>query len=280
MKFNSLFLSIIISIFISKSFALTNSEVAESTEWTNVMLIRSDAPDSTGDTAPGFCNATLIHQNVMITAAHCLVLAYVSGMKKITLQIGNYKYINRKSDGKLVRIGYVDKYILNKEVSIEFPQSLVDKIAVRGEKAMISPSEDVAIAWWKEETPELANIQLADVISPIEHIELIKNLNQKNLQVVTVNPFSGVTSDTKRIATLNNFKWNGYIHSKSLSRVEPGDSGGPLFVQVNGKNKILAVVKGKATTVFDNWDAYSAVGPSICQMANKLPTFIKIEACK
>ena len=247
--------------------------------WADVVLIRSDAPDSSGERIPGYCNATLIHHNVLITAAHCLKLAYISGMKKIDFQVGYYKYFTRKTDGKVIRVGYAPKYNLNKDVHIELPTSLVDKIARKGEKAEISPTEDTALAWWSEETPELEEVSVADAISPIEHNALIKNLANTSLQIVTVNPFSEMSTDTKRMANLNNYKWKGYVYSKSTSRVEEGDSGAPLFALINGKFKIFAVVKGKASTVFGNWDAYAPINPNLCQLTKNLPTFIKISAC-
>ncbi len=273
-------LAFILILTISNAFALTNSSPAVSNDWTNVMQIKSEAPDSRGDSTPGYCNATLINENVLITAAHCVKLAYISGMKKIEIQVGQYKYITRKTDGQVVRIGYVEKTRLTKEVHVELPRSLTDKIARRGEKATIEPSEDMALLWWNEETPEFANIVIADIVSPTEHSSMIKNLPQASLLSVTINPFSEMSTDTKRMATLNDFKWKNYVYSKSISRVEEGDSGAPLFAQINGKFKIFAVVKGRASTVFDNWDAYSAINPNACEIANRLPTFIKIEACK
>lgn len=273
-------LTLVVLFSITNAFALTNSTPALSPDWTNVMQISSGAPDSKGDTTPGYCNATLINKNVLITAAHCVVLAYISGMKKIDIEVGQYKYITRKTDGKVVRIGYAQKYKLTKNVNVELPRTLTDKIARRGEKASIAPTEDVALLWWNEETPEFADIAVSDIVTPIEHENLIKNITQTSLSIVTINPFSEMSLDTKRMATLNNYKWSGYVYSKSVSRVEEGDSGAPLFAMINGKFKIFAVVKGKASTIFDNWDAYSAVGPHLCQIANTLPTFIKIPACQ
>lgn len=153
-------------------------------------------------------------------------------------------------------------------------------MAQSGEKAVISTTEDVALIWWNKETPEFSDIIPADIISPSEHLALIKNLTQTTLIATTINLFSEMSLDTKRLSSLNNFKWNGYVYSKSLSRVEEGDSGAPLFALINGKQKVFAVVKGKASTIFDNWDAYSAVNPHLCLMANALPTFIKISACR
>lgn len=264
----------------NSAFALTNSVPALSDNYTNIMQIRSDAPDSTGDTAPGFCNATLIHKNVLITAAHCVKLAYISGMKKIDIEVGQYKYVTRRTDGQTVRIGYAQKYKLSKDVHIELPTSLVNKIHRRGEKASIEPTEDMALIWWNEETPEFNDIALADIASPAEHAAILKSFAQTTFTAMTINPFSEPSLDTKRMATLNNFKWSGYVYSKSTSRVEEGDSGSPLFATINGKMKIFAVVKGKASTVFNNWDAYAAINPHVCVLAKNLPTFIQFSACK
>jgi hypothetical protein len=244
------------------------------------MQIRSDAPDSKGDTTPGFCNATLINKNVLITAAHCVKLAYISGMKKIEIEVGQYKYVKRKSDGKVVSVGYAQKYKLLKNVHIELPRSLVDKISRRGGKASIGPSEDLALLWWSEETPEFADIDIAKVVNQNEHEKIIKNISQTNLYALSINFFSTSSADIKRIASLNNYRWSDYVNSKSQSRVEAGDSGAPLFALINGKYKILAVVKGEASSIFGSWDVYSPVNPHLCQLVRNLPTFIQIESCK
>lgn len=260
--------------------ALTNSTPALADSWMNVVQIRSDAPDSQGNDAPAFCNATLIHKNVLITAAHCVKLAYISGMKKIDIEVGYYKYITRRTDGQTVRIGYVPKTKISKNVNIELPRDLAEKIQRRGEKATISPSEDMAIIWWPEDTPELNDVSVAEIASPLEHAAILKNFSQTTFTALTINLFSEPSLDTKRMSTLDKFKWSGYVYSKSISRVEEGDSGAPLFATINGKMKIFAVVKGRASTVFDNWDAYSAINPHVCALAKSLPTFIQIQACK
>lgn len=264
----------------TNAYALTNSTPALSDSWMNVVQIRSDAPDSQGNDAPAFCNATLIHKNVMITAAHCVKLAYISGMKKIDVEVGQYKYVTRRTDGQTVRIGYAPKFKFSKNVNIELPRELADKIQRRGEKATISPAEDVAIIWWPEETPELNEIAVSEIVSPLEHAAVLKNFATTPFTVLTINLFSEPSLDTKRMSTLNKVKWSGYVHSKSTGRVEEGDSGAPLFASFDGKLKIFSVVKGRASTVFDNWDAYSAINPHLCSMAKTLPTFIQIQACK
>lgn len=274
------YLSMLMAISLSSPLhALTNSMMADQPEWASVVQIKSEAPDSTGDTTAAFCNATFIAKNIMVTAAHCVKLAYISKHNLLNIQTGYYKYVTRP-DGKVVRIGYVPKQTFNKHVNIELPKSLADKIAIRGEKASIGPAEDFAIVWWNESTPETDDLSVAEVVTPSEHATIIKNLKSYPLKVISINLFSEMSLDTKRMSDLNTYKWNnGYVHSKSTSRVEEGDSGAPLFVQINNKMKIFGVVKGKATTVFDNWDVYSSVGPYLCTLNRKMPTDMKISGC-
>ena len=62
----------------SHIFALTNSILDDSPEFVSVVQIKSEAPDSSGESIPGYCNATFISKNILVTAAHCIKLAYIS----------------------------------------------------------------------------------------------------------------------------------------------------------------------------------------------------------
>ena len=86
--------------------------------------------------------------------------------------------------------------------------------------------------------------------------------------VVTINFFEQMSTDTKRIATLDQltFKSSHYFTSKSIARVQAGDSGGPLFTRVGPNWKIVGVVKGKASTFFSNWDVYAATDSNLCEI--------------
>ncbi|MBC7430362.1 MAG: hypothetical protein H7336_17240 [Bacteriovorax sp.] len=264
----------------TSAFALTNSVVAESPDWSPVVLIKSEAPDSHGDSTAGYCNATFIGKNMMITAAHCIVLSYISKDYLFTIQTGYYKYVTRPSDGATVRIGYVKKDTFDKHVNIELPKILVDKIARQGEKAELGPTDDFAILWWNENTPEIKDMKYAEVATPAEHALVSKNMSAYPMRAVTINFFNEMSTDTKRMADLNSYKWNnGYIYSQSNSRVEEGDSGSPLFVKINNTMKIFAVVKGKASTIFSNWDVYPAVNNNICDLNKRMPTDMKIKSC-
>lgn len=276
-------LKMLVTVFVlgtlPSAYPLTNSKMDESPEWTSVVQIKSEAPDSTGESIPGYCNATFVGRNIMVTAAHCVKLAYISKDNLINIQTGYYKYITRP-DGQIVRIGYVKKDQFDKHVTIELPKSLADKIASRGEKAQIGPDEDFALLWWNEETPEIKDMSFAQTVTPAEHLAISKNIKAYPLKAVSVNLLAEMSLDTKRSADLNNYKWNnGYVYSKSLARVQEGDSGAPLFVKINNQMKIFGVVKGLASTVFDNWDVYPAINNHICDLNKKMPTDKKIKSC-
>lgn len=274
-------MKLLILFFISfNSLAITNSKSEERAFFDNVIFIRSDAPDANGDTAPAFCNATLIAKNIAITAAHCVSLAYVSRQHNIEFQKGAYKY-KIMPDGTKRKIGYVPNFQKVINVEIEFSSTLKDKFDRSEYKAKIGPSEDFAVIWWKENIEEFNQIEFAELVSPSEEKLLKSNLKNYELMPVTINPFSEMSLDTKRSSLLNNFKWtiSNYVESKSNSRVEEGDSGSPLFINLNQKLKVLAVVKGKATTVFDNWDAYSPVAVIACEIDKKLPSEFRIKSC-
>ncbi len=279
-RFMKKFLLLLLSFLItSSSFALTNSISAESEFWSPVVQIKSDAPDSTGESIPGYCNATFIGKNVVVTAAHCLLLAYASKQNQLHFETGYYKFVT-KPDGQRVKIGYALKNKFQRNVNIEFPRSLVDKVARSGSKTKIGPGEDFAIAWWNDETPETADMKYATVVTPAEHAQVVRSLSSHPLKVVTINFLSVSSLDTKRMGDLNNARWNGnHVHSKSLVRVEEGDSGAPVYVTINNQMKIFAVVKGRASTVFDNWDVYPSVSPHLCDLSLKLPSHLKVSAC-
>lgn len=260
-------------------YALSNSSPALSASWSSVVQIKSEAPDSKGENIPGYCNATFIGKNILITAAHCMKLAYLSQDKKIEIQTGYYKYITRQ-DGVTVRIGYVPKHTFSKLVNIEFPKSLIDKLSIHGEKTKIGPGEDFSILWWNEETPEIYDLEFAIPLSPSEHKIAIKNISSHSFAVVTINLFSEMSTDTKRMASLNNYKWNnGYLYSKSNSRVEEGDSGAPLFIKINNENKLFAVTKGRASTLISNWDVYPSINDHLCDLNLKMPSEMRLKGC-
>ncbi len=272
---------LVLSFIVSNVLALTNSQPELNELYQSVIFIKSDAPDQNGDTAPGFCNATLISSHMAITAAHCVYLNYISHDYNIEIEKGAYKY-KVLPDGQKRRIGYAPTFSTNLNITIEFPQKLKAKFDRSGYKSKIGPDEDMAIIYWKENLVELELNQYAEILPPSE-FEIVKNqLTSFSPKVVSINPFTEMSLDTKRFAFLNDLKntFSGYLESKSLSRVQEGDSGSPLFITKNGKESLLAVVKGRGETVFSNWDAYAPVSKYSCEINLRLPTELKMKHCK
>jgi hypothetical protein len=274
------FILIIYLSFNFNLFALTHSLPEENTFFNSVIFTKSDAPDSKGDTTPAYCNATLLAENIALTAAHCIQLAYVSGDRKIQIEKGAYKYFKTK-EGEIRKIGYVPNATISIQSEIEISPSLKDKFDRLGFKAKISPSEDVALIWWHENSEVLKQDAYPTIATLDEFKQITKNINNYKFLLTTINPFSEISLDTKRSAILDNLKWTftNYVESRSSSRVEEGDSGSPLFVSINNQNKIFAVVKGKASTVLSNWDAFSSVSQIVCEIEKKLPDDLKINSC-
>lgn len=262
-----------------QSFALTNSVIAEEDQWTPVVQIKSEAPDANGESIPGYCNATFVSNNLLVTAAHCVLLAHVSNQTQLDIEIGYYKYVTRP-DGQRVRIGYTAKSKFSKHVNIQLPQSLQDKVNRSGARTKIGPNEDFAIVWWNEATPETAEMKFSPLVTPAEHAQITRSLASHPLKVLSINFFSTSDLNTKRQADLNNVRMNGnYVHSQSVARVEEGDSGAPVFARVNNQMKLFAVVKGRATTIFSNWDVYPTIHPHLCDMNKRMPTTMKLSVC-
>jgi hypothetical protein len=278
MKTGFLFFSVLFQL---SAFALTNSLPEEKIEFESVIFIRNDAPDANGESLPAFCNATLLSKNMAVTAAHCLHYAFVSGEKMVTLEKGAYKY-KIMPDGTKRRIGYIPNFKTNVQAEIEFSEKLKDKFLRSKFKAKIGPEEDVAIFWWKDEHPELNLAFFPSLVSPSEEQIIKKSISSFQLSPVSINPFSEMSIDTKRSSILNQTKWHrlNYVESKSTSRVQEGDSGAPLFVTINNQQKVFAVVKGKATTAFGNWDVYSPISQIACDINKRMPTEFSLKSCQ
>ncbi len=268
-------------ITLTNTYALTNSIPADSVSFDNIVFISNDAPDSHGETIPGYCNATLLNSHVMITAAHCAALAYISNYTKYNIRFGSYLY-HVNPDGSRRRIGYATKNTIVQDVHIELTTSLKQKLATRGEKAIIDPKDDIALLWWNDSLPETDSLTYQELLSKNEYQTVLKNIASTSFNVVSINPFAEVrTTNTRKSAGLNQFKWTfgNYLQSTSTSRVEEGDSGAPLFATINGKMKLFGVVKGRASTIFSNWDVFPSANLQICQLSYNLPLEFKKNFC-
>lgn len=268
-------------VFLSSLWALQPSTPALDTRWNSVVQIRTDARDQQNTEAPSYCVATFVHARVLITAAHCLSHAEVLKANHIEVEVGAYKYITRP-DGQTVRIGYVKRFRQTFKAQFFFTPELLKSINSSGLKTKIPPSQDIAIAILESPLPVDSQFPFAQIISAQELNSIKTHLPQYRPTVVTVNYLTEMSTDTKRLATLNDIKWDSSRHytSRSPARVEEGDSGAPLFIQTGTQWKFIGVAKGRAQTIFSNWDVFGTVDTNLCSMAALVPQEFRNLLCK
>lgn len=258
--------------FVSEAWALTGSAPAESAEFAANVQIRTEGVDERGDRVPAYCNATLLSAQVLVTAAHCVKDAQVIRDFSTQIDVGEYRYVKRP-DGTVVRIGYALLFRETIGSKFHFSPDLARRIASQGLRATIGPDEDVAVITLATPLPVKEGFAFAQIIPLRDFRGILPSIPSYWPTVVTVNPFAEIsTNDTKRLARLGSISWtSGYFKSTSGPRVEEGDSGSPLFVRV-GKQWLLAgVVKGKARSLWGDWDVFTALNERMCQIAGQIP---------
>lgn len=229
-----------------------------------VVSIRHYAPDQNGDDAAAFCNGTLLADNVLVTAAHCLKDLYFHPELTLQIDVGAYRYVNRPT-GERVRVGYATAQSFQTKVTVRFLPALMRKMGSQGKKVRISPNEDVAVAYLRIPLELPSEFPYAQVLPSSQQSSFVRNPLARAPRVTSINFIEEMSTDTKRSALLNDLKISSnHLVSKSTARVAPGDSGSPVFVTQNGVLQLVAVVKGRAETVFSNWDVYTLTHSLLC----------------
>lgn len=239
--------------------ALTNSTFADEVEFGTVVFIKSEGLDQNGEEALGFCNGTFISAQVILTAAHCIAQSEALQKRATTIQFGSYKYV-QKPNGERVRVGYRATYEFVDLPQFRFLPSVTEKIRRMGARVTVAPGEDIAQIILSKPVDLVAlGLRASAVVSSGEWATIKNSISSYHPTVVSINYVAELTNnDSKKKATLNALKVLGpNIESTSSSRVQPGDSGSPLFVRIGTEWKIAAVTKGMAKSFFSEWDMFT-----------------------
>lgn len=248
----------------AEAWALSPSTAELSSAHDAVVSIRHYAPDQTGNDAAAFCNGTLLADNVLVTAAHCLKDLYFHPELTLQIDVGAYRYTTRPT-GERVRVGYATTKSFQTKVSVRFLPVLMRKLGAQGKKVRISPNEDVAVAYLNVPLALPAEFPFAQVLPTTQNAAFVRAPLARAPRVTSINFMEEMSTDTKRSALLDNLKASSnHLVSKSTARVAPGDSGSPVFVTQNGVLQLVAVVKGRAETIFSNWDVYTLTHSLLC----------------
>lgn len=256
------------------SWALTNAQPAVAKELSSVVFYSVAQYDvREQEEVTGFCNGNLVLPHVMITAAHCVYSAEVLNKKIFDMQVGEYLYATRR-DGEVRRVGYAPKIRENVMAKIYLPAVLAKRLPTEGHRLRIGPAEDLAVVVFERALPLPEGFVFNTPLAQKDLAAVISQIQTYAPTVVTVNPFEEVaTNDSKRMATLNKVSrtMSGYLESNSQSRVQPGDSGAPLFVRTGQEWRQIGVVKGRAKNLFSDWDVFGILDQRLCDISRQIP---------
>lgn len=255
--------------------ALTNAHPAESEAYSAVVFIRTDAVEKDGSDAPSFCNATFLSNRLLITAAHCLVQAIALKKTEVTVDLGEYLYSKKTG----ARIGYATREkVADKKAIFKVLPSVEERLKRKGVNTDLGLTDDLALIYLS--SPITFGLPIFTTVKKANRSQastFLARMKESLPEIVTVNPITEVsTLDSRRSALLNNLTASGRgadvkLESKSTARVEPGDSGAPLFMRDQNRLHLIGITKGRGETFFSNWDVYTWIGDKACEIGAGLP---------
>lgn len=234
-------------------------------DFPTVVQISASDRDNEGEIVNAYCVGTFVSPTILLTAAHCLRGAVLLGEQEMKIRSGYYKY-RIDPNGQNRVIGFLPVHEGVFSFQVEFAGDLKKQIIQKKWRSEIQVSQDLAIV--KLGTPfpwpegqKFAKVPTGFSLSSLKIADYLPT-------TVTINPIAEIRSiDYKRKSQLDNIAYSsrGYWQSRSLSRVEPGDSGAPLFMKSGLDWYFVGVTKGRGENLFSNWDVFVLLDQKACQ---------------
>lgn len=247
--------------------ALTNSNPAyhDSSNF-NVWLTIKGIDN--GEVYHGLCNGSLIAPDLVVTAAHCLV-GSSDIQDGIDVNVGKYRTIKgTKHDFT----GYFSNLDIIKSKKIYFLNAVDKKIrsgSLAGSGNVKAPYDLALIELERPVDQTKVPVQFVEFATAAEYAKVSSNPSNYSFIALSVNLVAEMSSDSRRYVEMNGMQFNGLtnkayglpmINPMYPSSTEGGDSGAPVLVNVSGKWKLFAVIKGTKrdflSTKLEEWVGY------------------------
>jgi len=177
------------------------------------------------------CGGSYIGKNIILTAAHCL---HGRDIRRFEIRMGGNNIFKQRHTFK------IKKVVINKEFNSSNLQNdiaiiLIDKEPCKlGYKSLLIPCNHMADECNKMGAP--LNVIGFGTVAPNVggHIENLKKINVQTMPLEK-------TGYNHKLITKNMLLANNIVGGKICDACT-GDSGGPAFRKINGKNYIIGIV--------------------------------------